>query len=793
VLGRDVTLPILAALLGAEASSLERPIRAAVAAGVLVEIETGVLAYSHALVRETLYMALPAQQRAALHARAADVLERAGAPEAARGEIANHLLEAVSVVGPDAAFAGAQRAAQRALSAFAYEDAAAILEQALGKLEPQVAPRAVCEALILLGEARVRVFLDGSDACSRAAAIARGLGAADLLARAALALGAEISPARVNEVLVALLRDALAHLAPEPSALRARALARLAGALQPAPDPREPVALAREAIAQARALGDPDTLRVVLHGAGSALVDYAPARERLGVDQELQKLAERASDRPLAFRAQLRLFFDHAELGAMPAADAAVQACAELAAELRRPRQRWYVAMLRAARAVQSGRFAEASRWQAEAPAEALTGDAMLRLSLEFHRFGRALFEYDDVRLRELVPGFRTFDVAIAGLYEPLVAALVLARTGEPGLARARVAEVALDHPALRFDPSGLQMLAEVCLHTELHEWAARVLEDLEVHRGNFVTWGVFGLALFGPYTGIIARLEALLGRFDEAVRDFETAIAQSAAAGAAPALGELYCEYGRVLLTRAAAEPRVGDSRSVKATDLLERGLGIARQLGMPGLAVRAEKLLAPDAAKVATPTPPTDATATARPTFSLTREGDVWLVARPPRSFRLKDSRGLHMLAHLLAHPRQEVHVLALGRGGDPGQLGDAGEAVDAQAMAAYRRRLSDLRERERDAEELGDVHRLALVREEVERLAQQLSQSVGLGGQGRRAASISERARTNVQRRIKEAIGRIEKSDPELGQYLSWTVRTGTFCVFDPGRAPGTAPRE
>jgi len=60
------------------------------------------------------------------------------------------------------------------------------------------------------------------------------------------------------------------------------------------------------------------------------------------------------------------------------------------------------------------------------------------------------------------------------------------------------------------------------------------------------------------------------------------------------------------------------------------------------------------------------------------------------------------------------------------------------------------------------------------------------VGLGGRERRAASVAERARTNVQRRIRDAIARIEKCDPELGRYLGWTVRTGTFCVFDPDGA-------
>ena len=46
-------------------------------------------------------------------------------------------------------------------------------------------------------------------------------------------------------------------------------------------------------------------------------------------------------------------------------------------------------------------------------------------------------------------------------------------------------------------------------------------------------------------------------------------------------------------------------------------------------------------------------------------------------------------------------------------------------------------------------------------------------------------TERARVNVQRRIKDAIGRIGQSLPEVGRHLEATVRTGTFCVYDPRR--------
>jgi hypothetical protein len=174
------------------------------------------------------------------------------------------------------------------------------------------------------------------------------------------------------------------------------------------------------------------------------------------------------------------------------------------------------------------------------------------------------------------------------------------------------------------------------------------------------------------------------------------------------------------------------------------------------------------------------------ARAPFTLERQGDVWLVTRGPRSFHLKDTRGLQLLSELVANPGREMHALALG-GAVPGDLGDAGEVIDQRAALAYRERLEDLREMEREAEEHGDAARLANARDEIERLAEQLSAGLGLGGRGRKAGSIAERARTNVQRRIKDAIQRIGKHDAELGRYLASTIRTGTFCIYDPARSP------
>ena len=55
--------------------------------------------------------------------------------------------------------------------------------------------------------------------------------------------------------------------------------------------------------------------------------------------------------------------------------------------------------------------------------------------------------------------------------------------------------------------------------------------------------------------------------------------------------------------------------------------------------------------------------------------------------------------------------------------------------------------------------------------------------VGACARWAGGAAERARTNVQRRIRGAIRKIGESIPALGAYLDRTVRTGTFCSYEP----------
>ena len=173
--------------------------------------------------------------------------------------------------------------------------------------------------------------------------------------------------------------------------------------------------------------------------------------------------------------------------------------------------------------------------------------------------------------------------------------------------------------------------------------------------------------------------------------------------------------------------------------------------------------------------------------------KEGDFWTVGLGGKVFRMKNSKGLGYLAHLLRHPAVEFHVLDLAGGiaGRPEEdetshvasLGDAGDLLDEQAKASYRRRFSDLREELKQAKELGSVERAEHAEQEIDALTRELSRAVGLGGRSRRAASASERARQSITKSIKSVQERIAQTDDRLGEIFARCIRTGVFCSYQP----------
>jgi hypothetical protein len=87
--------------------------------------------------------------------------------------------------------------------------------------------------------------------------------------------------------------------------------------------------------------------------------------------------------------------------------------------------------------------------------------------------------------------------------------------------------------------------------------------------------------------------------------------------------------------------------------------------------------------------------------------------------------------------------------------------------------------------EAEAHHDPGPLARVQGEIDALAAELSRGIGLSGRARRSGRAAERARVNVQRRLAEAIRRIEEAHGPLGAHLRKAIRTGAFCSYAPER--------
>jgi non-specific serine/threonine protein kinase len=226
--------------------------------------------------------------------------------------------------------------------------------------------------------------------------------------------------------------------------------------------------------------------------------------------------------------------------------------------------------------------------------------------------------------------------------------------------------------------------------------------------------------------------------------------------------LGELSLLRGDVNRAREHFDAAIAECREMEAVPFLKLAEEARARLGEP-------------AAR-----PPTNRAPALE--LALEREGDVWVVTTSTSApFRVKHAKGMEYLAQLLANPGREIYVLVLGGAGEGPE--DAGAILDERAKHAYRERVEELEEQLTEAERLGDRGRAARAREELEAVAEELAAAVGLGGRDRKAASNVQRARVNVQRRLRDAIRRIADYDSALGRYLDATVRTGTYCVYRP----------
>ena len=810
VFGRDFWLPALERLCGVGAGELLDSLEEAIAAGMVAAVPgaPGRLRFTHALIRDTLYEAIPAGQRLRLHQQAGEALEAFYQPDLDPhlAELARHFFEAAAVGEAGKAVGYAERGGHRALALLAYEEAARLFKMALAALSlarPPGEDQARCRLLLALGDALTRMGerQEARDELLRAAGIARRYQIAEELGQAALTYaGFMFERGASDRQVIPLLQEARAMLAEKQGAgpVRARVLAALAVALRDQPDRGPRDALSREAVAAARASGDPPTLGYTLACRLNALMGPGDPQGRLAVAEELRSVARAVQDKSLENGGEHHRAMVLLETGRMAEYRQALDAVERLAAELGQPASRCLAAVVKAKLALLEGRFADA-----EALVESVLrfgGSSVPWDAVIFSRVQRFALRLEDGRLAELEPAIRRSveEFPTRPLFGCLFARLLTelgdqdqARSVFEQLAAGRFAGIPVNDDLLL----SLSHLAEVAWFLR-DAGSGAVLHGLLLsYRGLVVDTLEWSTGAVDRYLGL-AALTA--GDLESAERHLRDALDLNTRIGARPWAARTRADLAALLLAR----DQPGDRE--QAAGLRGAALGTARRLGMTVFAERTGEDLARvggDGHPGQTRSRPAKAADGIASWSVCRREGEYWSIAFAGQGFRLKDVKGLHYLAYLLRNPGREFHVLDLAAAGQgvpaggprmspardddlrPARPADTGPVLDEQAKTAYRERLRELEEELAEATSWANPVRAAKARQEMQFLADELAAAVGLRGRDRTAGSPAERARVSITKAVKIALSRIRVHSPALADHLDATVHTGTFCSYAP----------
>lgn len=756
VLGREVRLDAWRALADSSRDEFDEGLGRALASSIVHRVDEGRVRFAHVLLRDELYASVPARERAALHRAAA---KRFAAESAALA--AHHALIGADATSADEAASLALAAMREAAATFATDDAVALGARARAVLAEWLSPARECALLVALGEMLIHAgaSAEGQRFCLIAADRAEAHGDGSLVARAALAYASDQGFGHQPDS-VAILRRARAALGDGDTALHVRVLARLACALTPPPpgEKEEPIALARRAIAMARSLGDEQTVLSVFTTLGAAFPEEFSPDERFELRSMALSLAIRLGQTAHVPHLSAWQVFGWLEVGRLDRARDELAATEERFASLP-PRVLWRLKLLRGTLASVEGRFDEASALAREVlsddeGARFATIQLMVLPYLRGEAGDFAEIEPTIGRIQRAIPGSRAF-MSISD-----------ATLGRVERVREAIQEIRATH--IDSIP-GVEQLGWPILRVGLVEHADFFFELTRARAAKApLSIGPGALSTFGPRDLLAGRLALLAGRHDDALEHLGRALAFCTRLGAAPYLAHTELALAEVH----AAKGSAASARHAEAA------IAHAERVGMRAVADQARALAGRTPISRRASTPPASSPSRS---VAVTRRGELWAVACGEREVLLSESRGVAYLEALVGSPHREVHVLELV--GEEGDGGDAGPLLDEAAKRAYRERAEEAREEIDEATRFGDLARAEKARRELDALGEELARAVGLGGRDRRAASRAERARINVQRRLKDVVRKVASADKELGRHLELSLKTGVFCVYAP----------
>jgi class 3 adenylate cyclase/tetratricopeptide (TPR) repeat protein len=525
VLGAEFSLAAVAELAAMPTDRALDLLERATAAAVLREVpDSSRFRFVHALVQHTLYDELSTARRRRLHRAAAEAMERSSAPPALA---AAHWAFAEDMGDPLRTLAACTAAADAALQQRAPDEAAHWYNEAFIRTE-DVDDEVRCELLLRLGDAR-RLAGDPEHrrTLSEAAAMARRLGDAERMSRAALAKSRWFSSTVSSSGdidQVELIEASLAAIGPEPSPMRARLLATLASELVYTPRANERFATADEALQVARAVGDPMTLFDVLF----RRAPVARRRSRAETETELAEMQALVADGQDPLRqalADVITVHRRIESGDIDGCDPPLHRAVQIADELRLPVLRWLVTVLQGTVATVRGDLARAEKLVVEARELSHTTDQPDASTW----FGVQLYmiRYEQGRLEELAP---LFEAAIARgprLHNWHAAlAMAQAELGRIDEARVVVSQLmALDYPSKRTEPHwllGMCCLGSAVSKIDQPQIAQTAYEALRPHAGE---WPSIMAMTLGSVDRILGELAQAIGANEAAERHFRAAI----------------------------------------------------------------------------------------------------------------------------------------------------------------------------------------------------------------------------------------------------------------------------
>ena len=801
VAGRAVTLPFLEAVGEVEGDALLDAIDEAERAGILISSGEGhrmTFGFAHELSRQTILAGVSGVRRQQLHAWVAGALERVTPdPSKIASEIAAHWDAAGPAADPEKAFSYLLEAGRRALDAAAPADAAARFEAASRFARAGQQPEA--EALFWLGRAR---FIAG-DIDPAEESLTRSM-------ELSVALDDPPAAAAAARVLIGVLsrmgrfdraRDVARRAIDAHGERRTAERAWMTGWLgfqeseDGAPETGEP--MMAEALRDAESCGEAVRAAIlcfrVAHFAAwgrldEAVSDGTAAVALLTTHRDLYQLAGArvALAWSLGFQGRLR---ELDEVSSEQQADG--QAIGHLQSIMNAHYARGLV------RLASDGDIAGYHAHLDSIQDQSMTGSPHVRAHWLNHRaaadfwageWDRAAALYEEAGRLEPPSAWSGHSIGLL--------ARVRALTGDVEGAR-RLLEQAdpflpgSDGPVSAGSRLMASAVVEAAIDAGDRERAAALYPAM--------LGAIDGGMILRPYHDfrlmrlVAARAAVAAERWDDAETHFVVALHHADELPVRFERPDVLRHHAAMLLERGAA----GADRA-RAAAMLEEAADGYRRLGMRRHLDEARRGLdeARSPAGHSSRDHAGDHAGPAPTGFVLRREGHFWTVGSGASLARVKDSRGLGYIAHLVAHPSHEIHVLdlvGLAGGVAPGgsaerralASSDAGEVLDERARREIGERIRELQQDLDEAEGFGDAGRATRAREELDALADHLTAATGLGGRSRRAGSAAERARVSVRNSIAASLKTVEAQDQNLALHLRNSIKTGAFCSYSPDR--------